>query len=351
MTSYSFQLHAVGGALAQEAGNAHHSWKRRDALLVVVRTREGLRGVGEAAPLPGYSNESLAACQSALDSLQLPEGELSLAYIRQRVGSIAEALPSARFAIETALLDLLAQVRGLSVAAILAEARAVGPRACGELLRCGLLDSRDPIGSAQHLALRGLRCAKLKVGRDWSRELPTIRGLRAQLPSLRLRLDVNGAWSVAEAQARLLELAELDIEFVEQPVTPANMGAIKVSPVPLAADESLRSAETRNLLESLLADRSLVALVLKPSILGGALACIDLADWGASRQVEAIVSHCFEGPTATAAIAELALAIHSGFAAGLDTHAGLSVYPGVQVPQLAALDIRSHAPGLGVQAL
>src|SRR5687767_10261844 len=63
-------------------------------------------GVGEAAPLPGFSRESLEDARAALETFPWPaRSPRTLEEIAALTQSIE---PSARFAIECALLDLTA---------------------------------------------------------------------------------------------------------------------------------------------------------------------------------------------------------------------------------------------------
>ncbi len=258
------------------------------------------------------------------------------------VESVPASIPSARFALESALLDILSRKESTSVSGLFGTA---APRArC-----CGLLPaSESPLTSAHDLLARGISTAKLKVGRAWPQELLWIRELRTELPELALRIDVNGAWTVAQARSRLDMLAELGLQFVEQPVHPQEMGELRDSPTPIAADESLRTPYNHALLQPLVESSALVAIVLKPTILGGILASLKHREWAKERGITAIASHCFEGPVAAAAISEFALVLGGDLAHGIDSHSALSAFPEVAIPQLSGHGIAENRPGLGV---
>src|SRR5262249_163019 len=88
---------------------------------------EGAHGDGEASPLLGVSREDLAASRRALGAVGarlriVPEADCAEDAVREALAPFADELasvPSARFALESALLDLLGQRRGASVAACL----------------------------------------------------------------------------------------------------------------------------------------------------------------------------------------------------------------------------------------
>ena len=322
--------------------NAKSQWLERRGLLVQVIRADGSCGWGEASPLPDYSPDTLEQCREYLKGLQLfGEQELGLVKIQEFVARIPEELPAARFAIECALLDLLAQERNESVAVTIG-----GGTNSAE--RCALIDLDDPLRSVDSLLARGVSCGKLKVGCRFAGELDTILALRKHLPSFGLRLDVNGVWSVEQALQNLQSLAGLDIEFVEQPVAPAKMSQLVGCPVPLAADESMRSSLGRAALAPLIESKDLVAIVLKPTILGGLVACKKYKRWAQAQGVASIASHCFEGVVGTAAVAELAVATRGAYAAGVNCHDALAPQNAAQITQLAESGIRSHSPGLGI---
>ncbi len=328
--------------------NSKREWTEREGLIFVAElrgtTRRGAsleRGFGEASPLPGYSAESIEQCEACLRDVQLfDSSELSLSSIERLIESMP-TLPAARFAVETALLDLLAQKRGQPVASLFGK---YATRA----RKCALLDRNAPLRSATQAVARGITCMKLKVGGEWAEEFATIRSLRKGFPDVALRLDVNAAWTLPEAKMRLSLLEGLGIQFVEQPVAPGVMARLVDSPVPIAADESLHSEAGRSALEPLLTAGGLRAVVLKPTVLGGFFACLKLEQWARRHKVIAIASHCFEGPVGTAAVAELALALDAPIAAGVDEHAMLATMSPVSVPQLQSKHVQLHHGGLGV---
>src|SRR5207237_1585395 len=87
-------------------------------------------------------------------------------------------------------------------------------------------------------------------------------------PSVKLRLDANGAWDARRAWEKLREFAPLWIELCEQP-TPDLLG-LDGAPVPIAADEMVATDPEGSLARS-------QVLVLKPMLLGGLLRALELA--------------------------------------------------------------------------
>jgi L-alanine-DL-glutamate epimerase-like enolase superfamily enzyme len=90
----------------------------RRGLLLTLTDLDGTISQGEASPLPGYSVESLATVERALslvDWASVPEidaGEPARAYLTRIRQTLLPLPASARFAVETALLDLVGKRRG-----------------------------------------------------------------------------------------------------------------------------------------------------------------------------------------------------------------------------------------------
>ena len=319
---------AAGAIAAVELASVELVRRTSRHLLVRARDRAGRTGWGECSPLPGRSPDTVDRCAAVLGS-----------------GSLADLppdLPAARFALETALLDLAAQAAGGSVAALLAD----DPLAA--LAASAVVAPGDPPPPHPHPPGDPVTTWKVKIGRgDPDRELDALRRLRPQVRHL--RIDVNRAWSRAEAARRLPPLAALEPEWVEEALSAEDLLAAGGAPLPVALDESAldQPEATREALE-----RGLVAaLVLKPALLGGHLACLAWAARAREAGAVPVVSHLFDGPIALAACAELALAIGrpGDPAAGLGRHAGLAALPDIAVPQLSGAELVSHRPGLGAR--
>jgi o-succinylbenzoate synthase len=333
----------------------------RPHLLVELGDAEGRDGMGEASPLPPFSREDVAACRAALAGAAARLGEIddgappadAVSSALQRFGRDLDAVPSARFALETALLDLVAQQRGLSVAACLGGGPDLPEVPVNALLYPDPLDTLATRADA--LRARGFRALKIKLrARDeegFARELRALHEVRERLPPpFEIRLDPNAAWPLDVARWRLAALAPIAPRYVEQPVAPDTLHRLGACAVPWAADESLSDPE---LVEPLLSSPGCAAFVLKPAILGGALRARALALRAAERGLPSVVTHLMDGPHAMAAAAELAVSLPArhlaaGLAAHEDLPAFIANFARLDVPQLASpLAVRSSGgPGL-----
>ncbi len=354
------RVERFSAALPERIGNARRGYRERSGVLLALVDDEGRVGQGEASPLPGYSPEDLGSCQSALSALDWDElvapGSASLLELLAAASSrVPAALPAARFAVETALLDLAAQRVGRPAWSLLrAAVRRLESRPLPIAL-CGLIATPDAtadsvVAAAARLCERGLATLKLKIGFDG--DLALARALRAHVGDrVQLRFDVNRAWPEGEATERLLGLAGVSPELVEEPTTP--LRALGTSPVPLALDESLQSPGVLERLRPSLRDLRVEAVVLKPAALGGLVHSVELAARAQSLGLGVVVSHLFDGPVALASAAALALAVASPErASGLDRHPGLAAWPAVRIPIVGDTHVvPDEHTGLGVEPL
>ncbi len=336
--------------------------RERRGFVVRVRDEAGGEGVGEAAPLPASGGESLAACEARLRAwaASLPGAAVPLpapgsfgipGQHRGGGGDLPSALgivpdsgatPCALHALESALLDLAAQRSGLPLA------RWLHPAAAAAVPLNATLGATAPpaaAAAAREAAAQGYRTLKLKVGVGGAEaDEARLRAVRHAVGAgLRLRIDANGAWTREEALRLLERWAPLELEYVEQPLAPDDLaGAAWLaarSPVPIAADESLRTpADVERVLEA----RAAGLLVLKPMLLGGPLAALRMARRALAAGVPVVVTTVLEGIYGRLAALHVAAAI-----AALQRDAGLGdVAPacGLATGALLARDLVAHPP-------
>lgn len=326
----------VPGALRSAQG----SWQSRQGALLLIWDGEGRMGVGEVAPLPGFSGERLRDCLSALEGIHERAAGLDAEGWPRVLG--LDALPAARFAWECAVADLWARAQGVSVAELLGSGRSQDAVALSALV--------NTMQDAEAALARGISTLKLKLGiGKMDAELSFLRELRQRFGAdFALRLDGNGSWSIDAARQILEQLRALAPEFVEQPVRPGELAQLGPCAVPWAADESLQKPDEA---AALLHAPGCAAWVLKPAALGlrGARA---LALSAQQAGLKVVFTHLFDGPVGLAAACELALSMPSPpSACGLDWHAGLGAWPAVAQPHVhGAAGLAAHRKlGLGFE--
>ena len=339
-------------ALHSASGTALHL----SGVALQIRSDCGETGQGEA-PLPPLAPPQASWQRAQIEAALLaaraewPGVELSAA----RDWLSRPALhPAARWALATALADLEARGRGISLAAYLAahfaEGAALQAVAANELLAAehpGELEAE-----AAAAAARGVRALKLKVGQGaLAEDVARVAAARSGAgPGVLLRLDANGAWDEAEARRRMAALRRFAIEFIEQPVAAREIAALarlRRAGIAVAADEAARN-ESGAL--AVLAAEAADVLVLKPAALGDFAASRRCAAAARESGAGVVLSSLFDGPVSLWAALHLAAALRVSRACGLAT--GALLQSGAEcAPALlnGALHL-SSAPGLGEAA-
>jgi o-succinylbenzoate synthase len=336
-------------------GNASRSWHERAGLLLTLESDAGSFGQGEAAPLPGYSDDELESSEQELTNLEPSElarliecGFAEPSALLQALGERRIPVGSAaRFALETALCDLVARRRGEPLHVFLRQAYAADVAPLAPLPLAALLEPGPLLAPAERALAEGFLTLKAKIGGpDAASELRELRTLRGAFgDNFSLRLDANRSLSLAAAEEWMSEIAWLGIEFIEEPTY--DLTGLREPPIPVALDESLRSSTP--LEPGTLRLQGVTTWIIKPSVLHGISASAELALRARSQRFDVVFSHLFEGPVGFAAVSELALAL----GASPRAH-GLARYPlldawGTAAPARSPLLSPHQRPGLGIE--
>ncbi|MCA9609697.1 MAG: hypothetical protein KC619_29060 [Myxococcales bacterium] len=301
------------------AANAKNRWRSRSSVRLLLSDGEGGLGIGEAAPLAGMSAESASEARDALAHFDWPaQPPQSLEEVAELVARIDPRLPSARFALETALLSLWTSRLGVPLWSVWTdevEELGVATTLWGR-------DDRQLVEMAREAAAYDVPAVKVKIGRQPALDEWLVETVRSLLPDAELRLDANGNLGADGLAARLDALSAFRPGFLEEPASMDVIEALDAVPFPLAVDESLAGPDGEEIFERALACPHVDVVILKPSLLGGLMRSWDLAERAQEAGKRAIVSHLMEGPIARAACAHLALAL-GGEPAGLGEHPGL----------------------------
>ncbi len=203
-----------------------------DVVQVEIR-HEGTVGAGEATPIEHYHESA----SSALDFLQEHGGRLGDDPFA--LDEIFERLPreqfAARAALDAALHDLCGKVVGLPVWRTLGLRRA-GPPTSWTIT---LADADSMARSAERASGGRFHRLKLKLGGGDGLDVERVRAVRG-VTDLPLQVDVNEHWSLDEALETLPQLADLGLQYCEQPLPAGDEGGPELkrrSPLPIYVDE------------------------------------------------------------------------------------------------------------------
>lgn len=316
----------------------------RDGFLARYEHR-GETGVGEATPLPGWT-ESLSACRSTLrQALETAETDGHASALLDL--EVADS-PAARHGFTTALFDADARAENVPLYQWLDD-----DRHCESVpvnATVGDADVEETVELARAAVDRGFDCLKLKVGaRSVSEDVDRVRAVREAVgDDVALRADANAAWSRDEADSVFERFEPLDVAYVEQPLAADDLDGLAElagGPVGVAVDESLVDHRVADVLERDAAD----VMIVKPMVLGGPGDAHTIAVRARDAGVEPVVTTTIDGVVARTAAVHVAAAIPDVEPCGLATAGVLaedlgpdptSVEDGrITVPQ---------APGLGL---
>lgn len=276
-----------------------------------VKDDAGRTGEGEAVCWPGFGAGQAATSASLERGVTALEGfSLELSRDGEDLETLAawfesqDFAPEARHAMETALLDLLGQIKGVPLACLF------GPLPRSQVWSQALVQDAKEARAARR---RGFRHFKLKVGAtSVSDDLARVAAVREALGPLsegaELRLDANGRWTRRQAAEVAEASPELELSWLEQPLAPGDLeglAELRARGVRVAVDEGLRSLSD---LEAHLAADALDAVVLKPAFLGGPLVTLELARRAAEAELEVMVTHALDGEVGRLAAFQVALA-------------------------------------------
>ena len=161
---------------------------------------------------------------------------------------------------------------------------------------------------------------KIKVGENLGEDILRVARVRALLPKAKLRLDVNGGWSVAEALIALYEIYEKvgPLEYVEQPcATLEELRLLKeklVIEIKIAGDEVIRKAKDPFAIDL---QGAVDVLMLKVAPLGGITRAREI---GAHHKLPMVISSALDSAVGISYGLQLAASLPSlDYACGLAT--------------------------------
>lgn len=297
---------------------------------------DSIIGFGEVAPIEIHEEEMIDVEEQLrflfhkvkdcdLNIVPLLRGSFSN-WIWESLGiPPSSVFPSVKCGLEMAILNLLASRQKCRLSEIL-----TGPnpllrdqslveynRNSSESIQiCALLDSNDtPMEVAlavAKLVAEGFTTVKLKVGR---RESPTedaavIQKIREVVGyNINIRADANRKWTYEQAIEFGSRVKSLCLQYIEEPVSSVNdlIAFCETSGLPVALDESidgLKGDPIHKLHQFV--HPGIVAVVIKPSIVGGFESAAHIAKWAHMHDKMAVISSAYESSVGLATYIQFA---------------------------------------------
>ncbi|WEV36747.1 dipeptide epimerase [Lactobacillus sp. ESL0677] len=225
---------------------ARHTVTAAQAVQVEITLANGLVGVGTGTPNEVVTGDTLASCQAVLTDVLIPSligcefeaWEKLLATIKNAI----QGNQPAKAALEFALYDLRCQIYHTTLVNLLGGQTATVTTD----MTLGIKPLEQMVQEAKEFVQQGFTTLKIKVGSNGiTNDINLIRTISEAVgPEIKLRLDANQGWSRMEAvQAlRALAIANLPVEFIEQPLAAGDIAGLKeltqLHILPIMADES-----------------------------------------------------------------------------------------------------------------
>lgn len=310
---YRIQL---GAPLTSTPVGNENTTNYREGFVITLYLEDGNTGIGEVAPL-GIHKGNLLEAQEQLQFLTNVIKGVSLnsslpllnesfsSWIWTHLGIPPDSLlPSVRCGLEMAILNAIASIGGSTMLNILHPSKQERAQKSLNITICALLDSNGTPPEVAYLAAKlveeGFTAIKLKVAR---RENPIedaeiIKEIRKKVGyHIQLRADANKKWSFDEAIQFGCNVKECGLQYIEEPVKNEDdiIKFCEETGLPVALDETIDNLQENPLgILARFTHDKIVAVVIKPSFVGGFEKAAFIARWAHHHGKMAVVSAAFE---------------------------------------------------------
>jgi L-alanine-DL-glutamate epimerase-like enolase superfamily enzyme len=209
---------------------------------VVIRIDDGEHeGLGEAAPVRQHheTQRSVMDYLVALPDHWPPAGDPFL--MEDILGALPPGSQAARAAVDIALHDLIGQKLGVPLYRLFGLNPVRAPQTSFTIG----LGTVEEVQAKARAAATSFSILKLKLDSDSDHSLALVRAVRA-VTDARLVADANCAWSADQALHLIPALADMGLEWIEQPLPEKDLEGLRrvhqVSPLPIFADEPIRTS-------------------------------------------------------------------------------------------------------------
>ncbi len=194
-------------------------------------------GWGESSPTNFYGEtvESVQATVKQISEMDLPPMDC-LEDVTDFIDHHVQGNQSAKAAVDIALHDRLATSLGVPLYTLFGRSPVkkmvtsftIGIDTTEEMLR--------KVDDAKNYAI-----LKIKLGKDLEQDLEVMREIRKAVGDRTIRVDANGGWTLEQGKQALPVMADLGVEYVEQPLYKGSHAELrelkKSAPVPIFVDE------------------------------------------------------------------------------------------------------------------
>ncbi|XP_022149055.1 protein PHYLLO, chloroplastic isoform X2 [Momordica charantia] len=290
----------------------------REGFILSLFLEDGSLGLGEVSPLDIHKENLLDVEEQLKCLIYVLKGAKISSFLPLLRGSFSSWIchelgippssiyPSVRCGLEMAVLNAIAARRGCSLLDVLQHRldEENNLASSSKVQICGLLDSggspSEVARAAKTLVEEGFTAIKLKVARQGNvmYDAAVVQEVRKKLGNeIELRVDANRNWSCEEAILFSSLVKDCGLQYIEEPVMDED-AIIKFSEesgLPVALDETIDRIQNDPVKElARYAHPGIVAIVIKPSVIGGFENAALVARWAQQLGKMAVVSAAFE---------------------------------------------------------
>ncbi len=269
--------------------------KQREGLIIHLKQADK-EGWGEIAPLPEFSQETLAEAEIAVR-------QWIEKWLNHQDESLTSYPPSVAFGVSCALAELN------------------GTLSEDANFQTVPLCYGDPDELYAELnQMQGEKIAKIKVGLYEANRDGLIADMFLEaIPDLKLRLDANRSWTLEKALLFASKIAperKDRIQFLEEPCKTPELSRqfAEQTGINIAWDETVREPDFLVKKEP-----NLTAIVIKPTLVGSLEKCISLIEQAHQQGLIAVISSSIESSLGLTQLARLAQQYTPNTTPGLDT--------------------------------
>lgn len=188
-----------------------------ESIIIKVTTDEGYVGYGEASPFSPVTGETLDSVVATLNIFKqglVGMNPWDIEAIHAMMDGVIHGNGSAKCAVDLAMYDIMGKAAGVPVYKLL------GGYSNSVLndMTIGLDTPEAMAAEAKKQAVEeGYRILKVKAGNDYKRDIYVMKLIREAVgPDVRLRVDANQGYNVADAVCALEGFKQYGVEAVEQ---------------------------------------------------------------------------------------------------------------------------------------
>ena len=235
--------------------------KNRDSWIIKITDIDGYIGYGEASPLPDFNDETFEESGYALEGFKLAfkgiNDNMALDELMILIQAHTLNSPSANFAIDTAINDILAQQKNCSL---------------NKYLNFQALSEININGIYGLTNLDNYNTIKIKCGfRNLYDEIEILKKLSDKYnSSVNFIIDLNQAYDLPKAIRFFKEIEQFNIKYIEQPINKSNFeDLIELrfhTDINIALDESINDFDSINRMIDINCGD---IFIIKPQSIGG----------------------------------------------------------------------------------